>query len=170
MMNLSKIVEDQSKKSKGESRSFLKTLKAKEVDTSQARIEREKRIAKQASDEKHSEESTRTAAIGEAFLNEIMMFILKRNQLNERQKALIAEKEKKKEQRYQEQQREKERLDSEYERYMKDFLYPSIKIQKQTEKEQPQNDEGLNEESTEKNEMDGELKNDPNGSEVEKER
>eukprot|EP00770_Monocercomonoides_exilis_P003962 MONOS_3943.1-p1 / transcript=MONOS_3943.1 / gene=MONOS_3943 / organism=Monocercomonoides_exilis_PA203 / gene_product=unspecified product / transcript_product=unspecified product / location=Mono_scaffold00098:69775-70210(+) / protein_length=100 / sequence_SO=supercontig / SO=protein_coding / is_pseudo=false len=99
-----------------------------------------------------------------------MMFILKRNQLNERQKALIAEKEKKKEQRYQEQQREKERLDSEYERYMKDFLYPSIKIQKQTEKEQPQNDEGLNEESTEKNEMDGELKNDPNGSEVEKER
>ncbi|KAA6389004.1 MAG: hypothetical protein EZS28_015467 [Streblomastix strix] len=72
-------------KSSAESKRMMNTLKEKNVDISQARVEREKRRSKQSSDERTTQDSTKEAKIGEEILVEILKRTVERHEAVEKQ-------------------------------------------------------------------------------------
>lgn len=68
---------------------MMNTLKEKNVDISQARVEREKRRSKQSSDERTTQDSTKEAKIGEEILVEILKRTVERHEAVEKYAFMV---------------------------------------------------------------------------------
>ncbi|KAK2948445.1 hypothetical protein BLNAU_16610 [Blattamonas nauphoetae] len=104
---------------------FLRTLKDKQVDGTQSRIEKEKRQAKQENDERQSQQNAKFASLGDELLIELLKL-----QIDRRTSEKTAmQKEQKKQQselkRLTDQEAFQRRRDAEYQKAMKKFLTPT---------------------------------------------